>query len=120
MARSMVECDFDCLKCPHDDCIRNGEAIVKAQPKKGRKTRPRSKGNSLAYCYNANFKPIDYTEGLRTARMAKEDLEAMLQRQFGRKLEPIRTVKASQGGGRARKPDANTVVFFPTQKAPME
>ena len=55
--------------------------------------------------------------GVRTYCMAKGDLEAMLQRQFGKKLEPVRTKGEAQGRGRARKLDENTVVFFPTQKA---
>ena len=29
-------------------------------------------------------------QGVRTYRMAREDLEPMLQRQFGRKLEPVK------------------------------
>lgn len=29
-------------------------------------------------------------QGVRTYRMAREDLEPILQRQFGRKLEPVR------------------------------
>jgi hypothetical protein len=87
----MITCDFDCMNCPYDDCIQSGGSIVKAQPKKGRKERkPQVRGTSLAYCYNATFKPIEYTEGLRTSKMAREDLEAMLKHQFGRKLEPVR------------------------------
>lgn len=118
MARPMMNCDFDCMNCPYDDCIRGTKTIVNAQPKKGRKERKlQTRGTSLAYCYNATFKPIEYNEGLRTSKMSREDLEAMLQRQFGKKLEPIRTEGESQGRGRARKLDENTVVFFPTQKA---
>jgi hypothetical protein len=91
MPRPTITCDFDCLNCPYDDCIKGGRAIVEAQPRKVRQEKkPQARGTSLAYCYNATFKPIEYTEGLRTSKMAREDLEAMLQRQFGRKLEPVK------------------------------
>lgn len=57
--------------------------------------------------------------GVRTYCMAKGELGAMLQRQFGKKLQPV-TGGTNKGRTPSRKIDENTVVFFPTQKAPRD
>lgn len=51
--------------------------------------------------------------------MRSEDLEAMLEKRWGRKLQPV-TGGTNKGRTPPRKIDANTVVFLPTQKAPMK
>lgn len=56
---------------------------------------------------------------VRTWRMHSEDLEAMLAKRWGRKLQPV-TGGTNKGRMPPRKIDANTVVFFPTQKAPRD
>ena len=56
---------------------------------------------------------------VRTWRMCSEDLEAMLAREWGHKLQPV-IGRTNKGRTPPRKIDANTVVFFPIQKAPMK
>ena len=51
--------------------------------------------------------------------MCSEDLEAMLAREWGHKLQPV-IGRTNKGRTPPRKIDANTVVFFPTQKAPRD
>ena len=92
MPREKTECDFDCLHCALPDCQRATIDVAK-QPKARRRKREQAKATSLAYCYNAKFKPADCTVGLTIKKMDKTELEKMLAAQYGRKLEPVKRAK---------------------------
>jgi hypothetical protein len=95
MPRGKVECNYDCWHCLLPDCQRSTADVAK-QPKARRGKRKQAKGTSLAYCYNAKFKPADCTVGLTIKKVDKAELEAMLTAQYGRKLEPITGSKRRQ------------------------
>lgn len=89
MPKDKTVCDFDCLHCSLPDCQRATIDVAK-QPKARRKKREYIQRDSWNYAYAANVPKPDYTVGLVTKKMDKTELEAMLAREYGRKLEPVR------------------------------
>ncbi len=89
MPKSKTQCDFDCLHCSLPDCQRATIDVAK-QPKARRRKQEQFKRDSWNYAYMADVPEPDYTVGLVTKKMDKTELEAMLAREYGRKLEPVR------------------------------
>jgi hypothetical protein len=58
-----------------------------------RKKREKFSQDSWNYAYLAEVPTPDYTTGLITRTMDKAELEAMLAREYGSKLEPVKRAK---------------------------
>jgi hypothetical protein len=58
-----------------------------------RKKRETYARDSWNYAYMAEVPEPDYTTGLTTKTMDKTELEAMLAREYGSKLEPVKKAK---------------------------
>lgn len=89
MPKSKTQCDFNCLECSLPDCQRNTKDVAR-QAVSRRKKRETYAKDSWNYAYLAEVPEPDYTVGLVTKKMDKDELEKMLAREYGNKLEPIR------------------------------
>lgn len=87
MPKEKVECNYDCLHCSLPDCQRNTKDVVR-QAVARRKKRGTYAKDSWNYAYLAEVPKPDYTVGLVTKKMDKDELEKMLAREYGSKLEP--------------------------------
>lgn len=92
MPKDRVVCDFDCLHCALSDCERSGRDIARQPTRKRTNNQALKKkyGEGITYAALRHVPEPDYTIGLKTTHMDKEDLESMLATQYGRKLEPVR------------------------------
>lgn len=86
--KEKVLCDFNCLECSLPDCTRNTRDVAR-QAVSRRKKREKFSQDSWNYAYLAEVPTPDYTAGLVTKTMDKDELEAMLTAQYGNKLEPV-------------------------------
>lgn len=92
MPKGKTRCDFDCLHCSLPDCQRNTRDVAR-QAVTRRKKRETYAKDSWNYAYLADVPTPDYTTGLTTRTMDKDELEAMLAREYGSKLEPVKRAK---------------------------
>ena len=98
MPKEKTQCDFDCLHCSLSDCTRSTRD-VSSQPKKRRSNAELKQhygADSITYAALRHIPTPDYTTGLVTKTIDKAELEAMLAREYGKKLEPITGSKRRQ------------------------
>lgn len=95
MPKGKTQCDFDCLHCSLPDCMRNTRDVAR-QAVTRRKKREKLSQDSWNYAYLAGVPTPDFTVGLVTKKMDKTELEKMLAREYGDKLEPITGSKRRQ------------------------
>ena len=88
MPKEKTECDYDCFNCSLPDCIRNTRDVARQAVARRRK-REKFASDSWNYAYMAEVPTPDFTTGLVTKTMDKDELEAMLASQYGSKLEPV-------------------------------
>jgi hypothetical protein len=92
MGKARTVCDFDCLHCPLSDCTRSTRD-GSSQSKKRRSNAELKEhygADSITYAALRHIPEPDYTIGLKTKIVDKDELEAMLAREYGNKLEPVR------------------------------
>ena len=95
MPREKTECNFDCLHCALSDCERSTRD-VSSQPKKrlsNAELKEHYGADSIKYSALRHIPEPDYTVGLKTRTMDKAEIETMLAREYGRKLEPVKRAK---------------------------